>query len=546
MASYQLTIYFSLLLSIRAQIVKINFSTISERLADTFSDREALVNIERNRRYTFREFHLLTNRIVNMMRQKLNLYQGDTWVNILENDNLSLLHFFTAFKGDAVACYTNYRDSLEDHTNQLDAVDAKDVFLEAELLVTHYEMLRSRQVTIVSMDRPPQEMPGVHYFWDLLEGVSDSNPDISHDDREDLKVMRFTGGTTGKGKCVKYSIDNWLMCKDLFFSMPDPAWSPDARFLHLAPISHGSGMLFLPTLFKGACNVTMNVPDLNAWCANIEKEKITMTMMVPVLLYRLLAMEADALKGLSFLETVFYGAAPMNPSKLRELQAALGNIFIQIYGATEHVGVALSMSKSDHLLGQDSGDDSHLASAGRPVAGVEVCVVDDDGQPVLPGEIGEIWLRSRAICLGYFNNPEQTASEFQDGFWKSGDLGKVDTNGFVSIVDRKKDMIISGGFNVYATEVESAIASHPAVFMSAVIGVPSDEWGEAVHAEVMLKEQQTVSSEELMAHVRQSLGGYKTPKTMKFVSELPLSAVGKVLRRKVRDDYWKDSTRKVG
>ena len=140
--------------------MKINFSTISERLADTFGDNEALVNIERNRRYSFREFHLLTNRIVNMMMQTLDLRRGDYWLNILENDNLSLLHFFTAYNGEAVACYTNYRDSLDVHTWQIDKVDAKVVFLEAELLDTHYDMLRSRQVTMVSMDRPKRGSNG--------------------------------------------------------------------------------------------------------------------------------------------------------------------------------------------------------------------------------------------------------------------------------------------------------------------------------------------------------------------------------------------------
>ena len=170
----------------------------------------------------------------------------------------------------------------------------------------------------------------------------------------------------------------------------------------------------------------------------------------------------------------------------------------------------------------------------------------DDGQPVAPGETGEIWLRSRAIALGYFGSPEQTASEFHDGFWQSGDLGRVDKQGFVYIVDRKKDMIISGGFNIYANEVEAVINSHEAVLMSAVVGIPHEEWGEAVHAEVMLKEGASVDPEALIQHARNALGGYKTPKTIDIVAELPVSAVGKVLRRKVREKYWSDQVKKVG
>ena len=161
--------------------------------------------------------------------------------------------------------------------------------------------------------------------------------------------------------------------------------------------------------------------------------------------------------------------------------------------------------------------------------------MDDEGQQVARGETGEIWLRSRAISLGYFGSPEQTAAEFHDGFWKSGDMGRMDEKGFVHIVDRKKDMIISGGFNIYANEVEAAINSHAAVLMSAVVGIPHEEWGEALHAEVMLKEGASVTPDELQKHVRSQLGGYKTPKSIELVAELPVSVVGKVLRRKVRE-----------
>ena len=523
--------------------MKINFSVISERLADTFGEREALVNIERNRRYTFREFHRLTNRIVNMMRDKLDLRRGDYAVMIVDNDNASLMHWFTAMKGEAPLCYTNYRDSIEDHTYQVDTVNAKVVFIEADLLESHYDMLRERQITIVVMDPPEKDYPGVHYFWTLLEDVDDSNPNVIHDDRNDIVVMRFTGGTTGRGKCAMYSADNILACRDSFCALPDPMWSPQSRFLHLAPITHGSGMMVGPTLFKGACTVTMNLPDLEAWCDNIAAEKITMGFAVPTLLYRLLDMDIAARKRLDTLETMLYGAAPMSPSKLAELQAAFGNIFVQAYGSTEHLGAALSMSKADHLV---DGDDSHLASAGRPVPGVEVEIMDDDGTAVARGETGEIWLRSRAIVLGYFGSPEQTAAEFQDGFWKSGDMGRIDEHGFFHIVDRKKDMIISGGFNIYANEVEAALNSHAAVLMSAVVGIPHEEWGEAVHAEVMLKDRASVSPEELIEYVRTQLGGYKTPKTINVVSELPVSVVGKVLRRKVRQKYWDQTSRKVG
>lgn len=528
--------------------MKINFSTISERLADTFGDREALVNIERERRYSYREFHKLTNRIVNMLHEKLGIERGDFYLNIVDNDNLALLHTFTVFKGKGCACFTNFRDSVEEHAWQVDTVNPKVVFIETSLLESHYDMLRERGVAIVCMDpllESHRQKDNVYYFWDLLAGIGDENPDIVHDDREDMLLLRFTGGTTGKGKCAMYSIDNWLMCRDSYYAIPEPLWHPGVRVLHMAPISHGSGMLVLPALFRGGCTLTMNLPDLAAFCRHVEKECITTTLLVPTLLYRLLELPEARDANLSSLESVYYGAAPMSPSKLKLLQEKFGNIFVQAYGSTEHLGVALSLGKAAHRLEKPE-DEERLASAGQPVPGVELLVMSEQGEPVSRGEIGELWLRSRAICLGYYHNPEKTAEEFEDGYWKSGDMGYMDEEGYTFIVDRKKDMIITGGFNVYSTEVEAAINAHPAVMMSAVVGIPHEEWGEAVHAEVTLREGKTVDPDELIAHAKGQLGAYKAPKSIKVVHELPISAVGKVLRRKVRETYWKQSTRKVG
>ena len=171
--------------------------------------------------------------------------------------------------------------------------------------------------------------------------------------------------------------------------------------------------------------------------------------------------------------------------------------------------------------------------------------MDDDGNPVADGERGELWLRSRGVCLGYLDNPEKTAEEFTDGFWKSGDIG-VKKEGYLYIVDRKKDMIISGGFNIYANEVEAVVNSHEAILMSAVVGRPHEEWGETVHAEVMLREGMTLDIDELVKLVKDNLGSYKAPKSVTVVDQLPLSAVGKILRRDVRDKYWKDAGRNVG
>ncbi|MBA36061.1 MAG: long-chain fatty acid--CoA ligase [Oleispira sp.] len=524
--------------------MKINFSDQFQALSDRYGECEALVNVERNRRFTFSQLHRISNQIVNMLRDTLGLQEGDRFVNILENDNMALLHAPTILKGDVTGAFTNFRDSLEEHTWQVDYAKPKVVFIENELIDTYYPMLRERQITVICMDPIDQPKEGLFYFWELIEAASSENPNIEIDDREHPLLIRFTGGTTGKGKPALYCADNWFGLRDGIYALDESDWNTESRMLHLAPISHGSGMFVVPAFFAGGCNVTLNEPDLAQYCKVIERERVTHAMMVPTLLYRLLELPEALNSDFSFLQNMFYGAAPISPSKLKHLQEQFGNIFIQVYGSTEHFCLALSLSKTDHCV--DAQTEGRLASAGRITAGVEVVVMDDDGKPVPRGQLGEFWLRSRGTCLGYLDNPEKTAEEFCNGYWKSGDLGYIDEQGFAFIVDRKKDMIISGGFNIYATEVEAVINSHESVLMSAVVGIPHEDWGEAVHAEVMLRDGMTLDKDQLIALVKDTLGSYKAPKTVTIVDQLPVSAVGKVLRKDVRQKYWKNVERQVG
>lgn len=450
----------------------INFARTVEHLSMCYGEREALVNIERGRRYSYRELHRLTNRVVNMMRERLHLGRGDAFLCILDNDNLSLLHAWTALKGDATAAWTNRRDSADEHRRQAAVVRPKVAFIENDLIDPYYEMLRELGVTIVCMDPVPAPREGLYYFWDLLEGVSDADPGVESDSERDILIYRFTGGTTGNGKCAKYSMANWLTCRDSYYLEREQVFEADTRFLHMAPVSHGSGLALLPTLFRGGCTVTQNAPDLSQWCRNLEAERITMAMLVPTLLYRLLEMPEALEHDLSSLRTIHYGAAPMSPGKLKPLQQRFGNIFVQVYGSTECLQPVSTLNKTDHA----DASVERLASAGRIAPGIELVVMDEMGAPVPAGAIGEIWIRSRATICGYLDNPEATAAEFANGFWKSGDLGYLDDTGYLYIVDRKKDMIITGGFNVYAIEVEAALDSHPDVSISAVVGVPHPEW----------------------------------------------------------------------
>jgi fatty-acyl-CoA synthase len=301
---------------------------------------------------------------------------------------------------------------------------------------------------------------------------------------------------------------------------------------------------FIPTFFAGGANLTLNALDLESWRKFVEAERVTHSFLVPTVLYRLLELQRANPRDLTSLTTLVYGAAPMSPDKLGELVGCFGPIFAQAYAATEVPMFISVLDKAEHRPGDDQAS-ARLSSAGQVTPGVEVFITDEHGVVVPSGETGEIRIRSKAVIKGYFNNPEATQAEFADGAWKSGDLGRIDADGFLYIVDRLKDMIISGGFNVYAVEVEAALAAHPQVLMATVVGIPHAEWGEAVHAEVVLRPGSSITAEQLLEHAKQRLGGYKAPKSLVFVDNLPTSVVGKVLRRQVREKYWQGMQRKV-
>jgi acyl-CoA synthetase (AMP-forming)/AMP-acid ligase II len=524
---------------------KVDFSRLFRRLVEQHGDSPALINTERDRRYSFRELHALTSRIANTMRDDLSLGEGDRYLLILENDNLSLMHVWTILKGTASAVFTNFRDPLDEHLRIAEFVKPKCVFVEASMAARYAPPLQSLGAKVVALDKPDEALHGVLDFWSLVNAASDADPGIEFDRFAHTPLLRFTGGTTGAPKCAAYTYDNLAFITDSFNEIEDKIFSCATRMLHFAPLSHGSFLMLLPTFFAGGCNLTQNVPDVELWRSNVERHRATASFLVPTLLYRLAMLQQQSPRDLASLDAVLYGAAPMSPDKLVELRAAFGDIFVQGYASTEAPGAVSALPKRLHRSGSEA-ERRRLTSAGLPTTGVELKIVDSEGREAASGDAGEIWIRHRGVISGYWGNPGQTAKEFIDGWWVSGDIGRIDAEGLLYLVDRKKDMIISGGFNIYASEVETALTSHPAVLMAAVVGIPSLEWGEAVHAEVVLRPGASADDKSLIAHAKAAIGAIKAPKTIAFVDALPLSAVGKVLRRKVQDKYWKDSERRIG
>jgi fatty-acyl-CoA synthase len=274
----------------------------------------------------------------------------------------------------------------------------------------------------------------------------------------------------------------------------------------------------------------------------VEQHRITTTFLVPTMIYVLLDHPAIATADLSSLQTIIYGASPMSPSRLVEGMKRFGPVFMQLYGQSEAPNCVTVLRRIDH-------DPEHypqrLASCGAPIGNLQVRLLDDDGHEVADGEVGEICCRGPLVMAGYWNKPQETAKALRHGWLYTGDLARRDADGFLYIVDRSKDMIITGGFNVFPREIEDVLTRHPAVAAAAVIGVPDDKWGEAVKAVVVLKSGESASAEALIAMVRDAKGAVHAPKSVDFADSLPVTGLGKPDKKALRATYWGATTRAV-
>ncbi|MBF6098147.1 AMP-binding protein [Nocardia cyriacigeorgica] len=361
-------------------------------------------------------------------------------------------------------------------------------------------------------------------------------PDVAPGDTVSLA---YTGGTTGKSKGVMLSFRGGATL--LRIQMTEWQWPQEVRFLVCTPLSHAGGAFWNPTSLQGGSIVVLPGFDPATVLATIEKYRITSTMLVPTMLYALLDYPDLDKYDLSSLETVFYGASAISPTRLAEAIEKFGPIFFQFYGQAECPMTISVLRKEDH----DPAVPERLASCGRPVPWLHVALLDDAGNEVPTGEPGEICVRGPLVMKGYLNKPEQTAEATEHDWLHTGDIARRDADGFLYIVDRKKDMIVTGGFNVYPREVEDVLSAHPAVSAAAVIGVPDDKWGEAVKAVVVLRAGREVAVEELQALVKERKGAVYTPKSIDFADSIPLSPLGKPDKKALRAQYWSDGARQV-
>lgn len=361
---------------------------------------------------------------------------------------------------------------------------------------------------------------------------------------EALAVLHYTSGSSGVLKAAMQSYGNRraLLRKNLL--RMGGVSRIGAKMGHVGPITHASGMSLLPMLYVGGCNYLFDRFDVEELLSTIERERITRIFFVPTMVTRILDSGLVDRYDLSSLTDVSYGAAPMAPSVVERAMEAFGPILTNGYGAGETTSTITVLTPEDHSAALQ-GDRALLTSCGRSYFDCEVLLLKDDGTEAALGELGEICVRGPDVMQGYWNAPDLTAEVLKDGIYHTGDIGRRDENGYVFIVDRKKEMIISGGFNVYPSEVERAIYRHPEVFEAAVVGVPDDEWGEAVKAVVVRRKDAELSEAALMDFCRDALPGFKRPRSIDFVDELPRNPNGKIMRKKVRDPYWADAGRNV-
>ena len=383
---------------------------------------------------------------------------------------------------------------------------------------------------------------GAPFLEDAIADSPETDPDIP--ERRDAPISIFSsGGTTGRPKGVLWTNLVWeTMIANFYAAMPTR--KPPVHLV-IAPMTHAAGGVGIMLMAAGATQVILPGFDAAKVVSVIETDGVTHLFLPPTAIYVLLAHPGLREHDFSSLEHFIYAAAPMSVERLKECLDVFGPVMTQTFGQAEAPMLCTFLSPDDHAVIGDPAREHRLASCGRPTLLTPVAIMDDDGRLLGPDERGEIVVRGNLVMPGYYKNPYATREVSGHGWHHTGDIGFKDRDGYVYIVDRKKDMIISGGFNVYPSEVEQVIWAHPAVQDCAVIGVPDDKWGEAVKAVIELKPGATVTEDEIIQLCKDKVGSVKAPKTVEFWDSLPRSPVGKVRKKDIRESFWKGQTRAV-
>jgi acyl-CoA synthetase (AMP-forming)/AMP-acid ligase II len=511
-------------------------------------DRGWLINptgvayIQGDRSYSFDEVGDLSCRIANRLLA-LGLpkeTKGAIWA---ANDVTAWACTLGLWRANMTWLPVNARNSVEDNHYILDFFDCEIMFYQSEFEEV-IAGLRPRLPKIRHWVCIDTEAPGAPSLGTWLGDASAACPPVKLA-MDDVVMLSSTGGTTGKPKGV---MNTHRSCETFVAHfMLAHHYGADDRPVNLAaaPMTHTAGLLSMPCTAQGGTVVVVTKPDPALIFEAVAKHRVTEFFLPPTVIYKLLEIPGIEKVDFSSVKYLVYGAAPMSVDKLKKAIDLWGPIMAGGYGQTEAPASISNLPPDHHFFNGKLASDGRLSSVGRPNPLVRVEMMNDANEILPRGETGEICVRGDLVMKGYYKQPDKTAEAIIDGWLHTGDVGHIDAEGYLHITDRKKDMIISGGFNVYPSEVEQVIWGHPAVQDCAVIGVPDEKWGEAVKAVIELNAGQSVTAEEIIALCKEKLGSVMAPKSVDFVASLPRSTVGKVLKKDLREQYWQDSGRKV-
>ena len=498
--------------------------------------------IYRDRRRTWREIGDRVPRMAAALRQ-LGVQPGQCVAALAMNSDRYLELFFAIPWCGAAFAPLNVRWSPSENLFALRDSGARVMFVDDAFLEQALQLKQDTDVELIWMGEA-QTPEGMLSYESLVENNAEPIPDADRNG-DDLYIVLYTSGTTLQSKGVALSHRNVVYVSVCFLAtLPH---RDDLTHMHVGGMFHlsGAGPAWYITLAAGT-HVILPKFEPEPVMKAIGEHKVTNAVLVPTMINML--MNHPGLKDydLSSVRTCVYGGSPMPEPIMRAAMRDLPTWgFHQIYGMTETAGYATAFKWKDHLEAV-AHFPARMTSAGRPVTGMQVRTVRPDGTESPVRENGEIQIRGDNVMTRYFNNPEASKGVLKDGWMCSGDAGYIDEHGFLYVADRIKDMIVTGGENVYSVDVERALYQHPAVRETAVIGIPSEKWGEAVHAVVVLKDGQSATQEELIAHCRSLIGGYKCPRSIEFRTEaLPTTPVGKIRKNVLRDAYWIGQTRKI-
>ncbi|PLP98444.1 acyl-CoA synthetase [Cupriavidus pauculus] len=469
--------------------------------------------------------------------EALGLKRGDAIMQLTGNRHEMFVVMAAAFIGGYVSVIPNYSASFEDHRYMLEDSGAVLLVVDAARASRGEQLLAAAQRPLRLAAHDP--VPDTTDFWGAVERYTPRPLEALDQPADNIRLI-YTGGTTGVPKGVM--TESRALAFASLLHIAEQGFDTAVRLLVSSPLSHGAGALVIPVLVKGGTVVIHDGFDVDKTLEAIAQRQATVLFVVPTMLYMLMDHPRIGSVDLRGLRRIIYTAAPISESRLAHALSLFGPILHQNYGQTEVPGTILALTAEDHL--HPHGD--KLTSAGKPYPCVAVRLVDENDN-VLPrgGSIGELCVRAPHVTRGYWNKPEATNELLRDGWLHTGDMAFQDNDGYFHIVDRKKDMIISGGFNVYPQEVENSLASHPAIANAAVIGVPHEKWGEAVKAIVVLRAGSSATEQALIAHVRERKGPTMAPKTVEFVDSLPLTALGKIDKKALRAQYWQGHAKAV-